>query len=156
MEQKLHDNNSLHNNAITFTREREKDSLLAMLDMSILNDNGNFSSTWYSKRSATGLIINYHALPSITRVHCKVCYVGKTRQYLQDRFKEQLRNDSVKAQQELCVDNFTEDSVEILGCTSKGEFLLLTLKALWIRETKPFLNTQDTLRKRDMKWTIKL
>ena len=64
MEQKLHDNNSLHNNAITFTREREKGSLLAMLDMSILNDNGNLLSTWYSKPSATGLIINYHALPS--------------------------------------------------------------------------------------------
>ena len=35
---------------------------MPMLDMSILNENGNLSSTWYSKPSATGLIMNYHAL----------------------------------------------------------------------------------------------
>ena len=44
---------------------------------------------------------------------------------------------------------------DILGSTSKGEVHLLTLEALWIRELKPFLNTQDTMRSRDLKLTIK-
>ena len=30
--------------------------------MSILNEGGNIPSTWYSKPSATGLIMNYHVL----------------------------------------------------------------------------------------------
>ena len=41
------------------------------------------------------------------------------------------------------------------GSTSKGEVHLLTLEALWIRELKPFLNTQDTMRSRYLKLTIK-
>ena len=56
---------------------------------------------------------------------------------------------------ETCIDGITQDSVEILGSTSKGEVHLLTLEALWIRELKPFLNTQDTMRSRDLKLTIK-
>ena len=61
IEQKLHDINTLHE-SLTFTREREKDGPLPMLDMSILNEGGHLSSTWYCKASATGLIMNYHAL----------------------------------------------------------------------------------------------
>ena len=54
------------------------------------------------------------------------------------------------------VDGISEDSVEILGSTTKGEVNLLTLKALWIREIKPYLNTQDTIRSRYLKLAIKL
>ena len=61
IEQKLQDINSLHS-SLTFTLEREKDGSLPMLDMKILNREGNLSSTWYSKPSSTGLIMNYHAL----------------------------------------------------------------------------------------------
>ena len=34
--------------------------------------------------------------------------------------------------------NLIEDSVEIVGCTSKGEVHLLTLESLWIGEIKLF------------------
>ena len=74
---------------------------------------------------------------------------------LQTRFKEHLREGPVKAHLETCIDGITQDSVDILGSTSKGEVHLLTLEALWIRELKPFLNTQDTMRSRDLKLTIK-
>ena len=46
IEQKLQDINSLHS-SLTFTLEREKDGSLPMLDMKILNHEGNLSSTWY-------------------------------------------------------------------------------------------------------------
>ena len=293
IEQKLEEINSIHS-SLTFTREREKDGSLPMLDMNILNHEGNLSSTWYSKPSSTGLIMNYHALapnkykravvtglvyrifrscsnwknvhdslekgkiilknnqyppdffepiirdtltnilsknlrnedkdenaekpfliflqyrgkcsesyakdirrlctsdavttiqckviftlrklktvlPSLKKPvdkflrsglvykikcsHCEVCYVGKTRRHLQARFKEHLRGGPVKAHLDKCIGGITEDSVDILGSTSKGEIHLLTLEALWIRELKPFLNTQDTMRNRDLKLTIKL
>ena len=35
---------------------------------------------------------------------------------------------------ETCIDGITQNSVDILGSTSKGEVHLLTLEALWIRE----------------------
>ena len=92
----------------------------------------------------------------ITCSHCEVCYVGKTRRHLQARVKEHLKKGPVKDHLETCVGGITQDSVDILGSTSKGEMHLLTLEALWIREIKPFLNTQDTMRNRDLKLTIKL
>ena len=55
-----------------------------------------------------------------------------------------------------CLGGITEESVEILGATSRGEMHLLTLEAQWIRELKPYLNTQDTMQSRDLKLTIKL
>ena len=50
----------------------------------------------------------------------------------------------------------TEDSVEILGSTSKREIHHLTLEAFRIIELKPFLNTQNTMTTRDLKLKIKL
>ena len=93
----------------------------------------------------------------ITCSRCNVCYVGKTRRHLQVRFKEHLsKSVPVKKHLEQCSDGITEESVDILGATSRGEMHLLTLEALWIRELKPYLNTQDTMRSRDLKLTIKL
>ena len=291
-DQELHDINKLHH-SLTFTRERENEGSLPMLDMSIMNEGGHLSSTWYSKPSATNLIMNFHALAplkykravvtgfvhrifrscsnwknfhdslekakhilrmnqyppafyeplihdSLTRIvapeqprdkeeepdkpfliflqyrgkcsesyardirrvctdnvvnsvsckviftlkklrtvlpslkepvernlrsklvykikcsHCNVCYVGKTRRHLQVRFKEHLKNGPVKAHLEKCVGGFELENVDILGSTSRGEMHLLTLEALWIREVKPYLNTQDTMRSRDLKLTIKI
>ena len=102
------------------------------------------------KRLRSGLVYK------ITCSHCEVCYVGKTRRHLQARVKEHLKKGPVKEHLETCVGGITQDSVDILGSTSKGEMHLLTLEALWIREIKPFLNTQDTMRSRDLKLTIKL
>ena len=62
-DQKLENNNKLHNK-LGFTMEREQDSQLPVLDMKILHDHetGKLSSTWYSKPTDTGLIMNFHAL----------------------------------------------------------------------------------------------
>ena len=60
-DQKLVEINALHD-SLTFTRECEKNGSLSMLDMSINNEQGQLSSTWYYKPSDTGLILNYHAL----------------------------------------------------------------------------------------------
>ena len=66
-EEKLAEINDL-NPALKFTAEREKrnaeeqKSSLMVLDLEIINNTGNLSSTWYSKPTDTGLILNYHAL----------------------------------------------------------------------------------------------
>ena len=61
--------NSLHEN-LQFTMEREQKitestkSQLPVLDMKIIHDHetGKLESTWYSKPTDTGLIMNFHAL----------------------------------------------------------------------------------------------
>ena len=83
--------------------------------------------------------------------------MGKTGRHLHVRFKEHLvKKGPVKAHLQQCLGGITEESVDILGATSRGEMHLLTLEALWIRELKPYLNTQDTMQSRDLKLTIKL
>ena len=63
IEQKLDEINKLHPN-LKFTLEREKNGELPVLDMKILHNHttGHLESTWYSKPTDTGLIMNYHAL----------------------------------------------------------------------------------------------
>ena len=87
--------------------------------------------------------------------YCEVCFVGKTCRHLQARFKEHLRGGPVKAHLERCIGGITQDSVDILGSTSNGDIHLLRFEALWIRQLKPFLKTQETMRKIDLKLTIK-
>ena len=60
-EEKLKQINSLHKN-LTFTKENEKDKKIAILDMCIFNNNGTLSSTWYTKPTDTGLVMNFHSL----------------------------------------------------------------------------------------------
>ena len=92
----------------------------------------------------------------ITCSHCNVCYDGKTSRHLQIRFKEPLKKCPFKAHLEKCVGGFTLENDDILGSTSRGQMDLLTLEAMWIRELKPYLNTEDTMRSRDSKSTIKI
>ena len=63
IEEKLKEINSLHDN-LKFTIEREQGNELPVLDMKIHHDQntGKLTSTWYSKPTDTGLIMNYHAL----------------------------------------------------------------------------------------------
>ena len=61
IDEKLEEINNLHP-SLTFTIERENDSSIPFLDMSIINEGGNLSSTWYNKPTDTGLIMNFHAL----------------------------------------------------------------------------------------------
>jgi hypothetical protein len=58
---KLADINNLHPN-LSFTIEREKDGTLPFLDMQLIHEGHQLTSTWYSKPTDTGLILNYHAL----------------------------------------------------------------------------------------------
>ena len=53
--------NNLHP-SLKFTMEREENGEIPFLDMKILNTKGKLSSTWYTKPSDTGLMMNYHAL----------------------------------------------------------------------------------------------
>ena len=57
--QKLNEINSLHP-ALKFTVETETDG--AFLDMKLIHINNSLSSTWYTKSTDTGLLMNYHAL----------------------------------------------------------------------------------------------
>ena len=61
IETKLKEINSLHLQ-LRFTMEREKEGSIPFLDMLILRENGRLSSTWYSKPTDTGLLMNFHAL----------------------------------------------------------------------------------------------
>ena len=58
---RLSDANSLHSN-LRFTLERETNGGLSFLDMRVINNNGALESTWYTKPTDTGLIMNFHAL----------------------------------------------------------------------------------------------
>ena len=86
---------------------------------------------------------------------CNACYVGQTRRHLQTRFHEHLnRKGPVKEHAANCDIDLSLNDVDILGNTPRGEFYLLTLEALWIREIKPSINTKDEFRSREL--TIKI
>ena len=77
--------------------------------------------------------------------HCKVCYVGQTSRHLLTRFREHKSRTGgpIKNHFTECVNQpVTLDDIEILAFTSKSEKHFLTLEALYIREEKPYLNTQ--------------
>ena len=50
-----------------------------------------------------------------------------------------------------CKTNLTEEDVDILKATARGEAYLLTLEALFIRELMPRINTKDEYRNRELK-----
>ena len=86
---------------------------------------------------------------------CLACYVGQTSRHLLSRFKEHIGNNgTMKHHMSQCQSTITEDDIEILASTSRGEPRLLTLEALYIEELKPALNTKDEYRSRTL--TIKL
>ena len=60
-EQKLSEINALHPN-LSFTIERETEGKLPFLDMQLIHSGPQVTSTWYSKPTDTGLILNFHAL----------------------------------------------------------------------------------------------
>ena len=61
IDNKLESNNNLHEN-LNFTMERGKSGKLVHLDMLVMRENNSLSSTWYTKPSDTGLVMNFHAL----------------------------------------------------------------------------------------------
>ena len=82
---------------------------------------------------------------------CSACYVGQTSRHMQTRFKEHLqRAGPMKSHLIQCNTTITEDDIEILHSSSRGEGLLLTLEALYIRDRKPTINTKDEYRSREL------
>ena len=61
IETKLVEINNLHPN-LTFTIEKQIDDMIPFLDMKIIKTEGNLSSTWHSKPTNTGWILNYNPL----------------------------------------------------------------------------------------------
>ena len=86
----------------------------------------------------------------ITCPSCKV--VGETTRHLQARFKEhQQRSGPIKQHLTYCVTTLTEEDIDILQASARGEAYLLTLEALHINELKPTINTKDEWRSRELK-----
>jgi len=87
----------------------------------------------------------------LTCPRCSACYVGQTGRHMQTRFKEHLQREGpMKSHLTQCNTSLTEEHVEILQTTSRGEGFLLTLEALHIRERKPSINTKDEYRSREL------
>ena len=60
--EKLHELNNLHP-SLTFTIENESNGSIPFLDMRIHhNAEGSLTSSWYCKKTDTGLLMNFHAL----------------------------------------------------------------------------------------------
>ena len=82
-------------------------------------------------------------------------HVGQIGRHMKVRFKEHIqRPGPMKKHLASCESTLTEDDVDILQQTSRGESFLLTLEALHIRERRPTINTKDEYRSREL--TIKL
>ena len=84
---------------------------------------------------------------------CSACFVGETSQHLKSRFKEHIqRAGPMKSHLSHCSTTITEENVDILKTSLCGEYYLLTLKALHIRELtcKPQINTKDEYKSREL------
>ena len=91
----------------------------------------------------------------LTCPRCDARYVGETCRHMLTRFKEHTQKvGPMKKHLQECDTTLTDEHVEILQITSRGEEFLLTLEALHIRERKPKINTKDEYRSREL--TIKL
>ena len=91
----------------------------------------------------------------ITCPSCQACYVGETTRHLQARFKEhQQRAGPMKQHLKDCDTTLTEEDIDILHSSARGEAFLLTLEALHIRELKPTINTKDEWRSRELKMKL--
>ena len=58
---KLNEINQLHEN-LKFTMETENEGRLPFLDLCFVHTGNRVSTTWYTKPTDTGLILNYHAV----------------------------------------------------------------------------------------------
>ena len=91
----------------------------------------------------------------ITCSRCNACYVGQTSRHLQTRIKEHRTiTGPVSKHFASCNAKLSEDEVDILKSTSRGEAHLLTLEALCIEDLKPEMNIKDEYRSRTL--TIKI
>ena len=87
----------------------------------------------------------------LTCPRCSACYVGETSQHLKFCIREHIqRAGPMKSHLSQCSTTITEENVDILKTSLHGEYYLLTLKALHIRELKPQINTKDEYKSREL------
>ena len=87
----------------------------------------------------------------LTCPRCSACYVGQTSRHMITRFKEHTqRSGPMKSHLSQCNTHLTDEHIDILQSTSRGDAFLLTLEALHIRERKPSINTKDEYRTREL------
>ena len=87
---------------------------------------------------------------NISCPRCQSCYVGQTRRQLQRRFIEHIQKGPVKEHMAVCQVDLTNNDIDILGSTSKGEKQLLTLEALYQKDISPNLNTKEEYKSRKL------
>ena len=78
--------------------------------------------------------------------HCEVTYVGMTTPHLLTRFREHKSRSSgpIKKHFTECTNNQLRlEDMDILTSTVKSDTHLLALEALYIKELKPYLYTQN-------------
>ena len=87
----------------------------------------------------------------LTCARCSACYVGETSRHLKSRVREHIqRAGPMKSNLSQCSTTITEEDVDILKKSLRGEYYLLTLEALHIRELKPQINTKDEYKSREL------
>ena len=83
---------------------------------------------------------------------CSASYVGETTRHLQVRFKEHIQKPGpMKTHLSNCNTTLSEQDIDILQASSRGEAYLLTLEALHQRELKPTINTKEEYKSRELK-----
>ena len=88
---------------------------------------------------------------NLTCPGCSACYVGQTDRHMTTRLYEHVHKAGpMKTHITQCHTTLTDDDVDILHSTARGENFLLTLEALYIRERRPTLNTKDEYRRREL------
>lgn len=73
IDQTLNEINNLNPTSLKFTVERERNNRIAFLDMELHRNNKKLHSTWYTKSTDTGLIMNFHSLAPIKYKKSVVC-----------------------------------------------------------------------------------
>ena len=87
----------------------------------------------------------------LTCLRCSACYVRETRRHLRFRVREHIqRAVPMKYHLSPCSTTITEENVDILKTSSRGEYNLSTLEALHIRELRPQINTKDEYKSREL------
>ena len=88
----------------------------------------------------------------LTCPSCSACYVGETTRHLQTRVKEHIQKKGpMRTHLALCETTLSDENVEILQASARGEGYLLTLEALHIRDVKPTINTKEEWRSRELR-----
>ena len=112
-------------------------------------------TTMPSLKPPVNKMIRSGVVYQISCSRCTACYVGQTSRHLQTRIREHTKNQGpVKTHLHQCKTTITEEHIDILSSTSRGESHLLTLEALYIQELDPKINTKDEYRSRTLTMRI--